>query len=66
MSKAETTAIIKTIAQTAVLLTAKPVEATTKDYLDAIDDIIADIPDDPEPSPESTPDADADANGGEE
>lgn len=64
MSKAETTAIIKTIAQTAVLLTAKPVEATTKDYLDAIDDIIADIPDDPEPTPEDNPDADTD--GGEE
>lgn len=60
MSKAETTAIIKTIAQTAVLLTAKPVEATTKDYLDAIDDIIADIPDDPDPTPDPTPDADAD------
>ena len=64
MSKAETTAIIKTIAQTAVLLTAKPVEATTKDYLDAIDDIIADIPDDPEPTPEDNPDAE-DGVGGE-
>lgn len=65
MSKAETTAIIKTIAQTAVLLTAKPVEATTKDYLDAIDDIIADIPDDPEPEPaqEDNPDAEVDGGG---
>lgn len=48
MSKAETTALIKTIARTAVLLVAKPVEETTKDYLDDIDDIIDDIPDDPE------------------
>jgi len=48
MSKAETTALIKTIARTAVLLVAKPVEETTKDYLDDIDDIIEDIPDDPE------------------
>ena len=63
MSKAETTAIIKTIAQTAVLLTAKPVEATTKDYLDAIDDIIADIPDDPDPTPEDNPDAENDGGG---
>lgn len=48
MSKAETTALIKTIARTAVLLVAKPVEETTKDYLDDIDDIIEDIPDVPE------------------
>ena len=48
MSKAETVALIKTISRTAVLLVAKPVEETTKDYLDDIDDIIEDIPDDPE------------------
>lgn len=62
MSKAETSALIKTIARTAVLLVAKPVEETIKDYLDDIDDIIDNIPDDPEPTPDSD-DTDPPADG---
>lgn len=57
MSKAETSAIIKAIARTAVYMVAKPVSENTSDFMDDIDDIIEDIPDDPENN-ESDPPAD--------